>query len=62
MTGEELLRTIEEARREGWTEFDLRNKGLTTLPPEIAQLSNLTILKINNNQLTELSHETIPFR
>lgn len=62
MTDEELLRTIEEARREGWTEFDLRNKGLTTLPPEIAQLSNLTILKINNNQLTELSHETIPFR
>ena len=35
----------------------LSGKGLTSLPPEIAQLHNLTQLDISNNQLTSLPPE-----
>jgi hypothetical protein len=41
MTREELLAIIEQARRENWEELDLRNKGITELPPEIGQLKRI---------------------
>ncbi len=41
MTEEELLRVIEQAAREGWTELDLSGNNLTALPPEIGTLTQL---------------------
>ena len=39
------------------TELYLFNNQLTTLPPEIGQLTALTTLYLNHNQLTALPHE-----
>ena len=41
MTDEELLRVIEQAASEGWTELDLSGNDLTALPPEIGTLTQL---------------------
>ncbi len=57
MDEKELLRTIQQAAREGWTELDLSEKGLTVLPPEIGQLTNLTALNLRVNELTALPPE-----
>jgi internalin A len=54
MTRDELLEIIERAARDGLNKLDLSGKGLTDLPPEIGQLSQLTILDLENNQLTSL--------
>ena len=54
MTQDELLKLIDRAAREGWTELDLRNQGLTELPPEIGQLTNLTSLYLWDNELTAI--------
>ena len=50
------LRQIAECRRKGKqrTELDLSLLDLTTLPPEIGQLTALTELSLYNNQLTML--------
>ena len=42
MTEQELLQIIDQAAKEGWTELNLSDKGLTVLPPEIGQLAKLT--------------------
>ncbi|MFN6439842.1 MAG: COR domain-containing protein [Nostoc sp. DedSLP01] len=57
MTNEELLEIIEEAVRAKATMLDLSDKGLTKLPAEIGQLSNLSQLYLNSNQLTTLPPE-----
>lgn len=57
MTDEELLRTISQAKAEGWTELDLHLEHLTTLPQEIGQLAQLQELDISSNQLTALPPE-----
>ncbi|WP_163664660.1 hypothetical protein [Adonisia turfae] len=44
MTQDELLEVIEEAARTGATELDLSGAGLTELPLEIGQLTQLEIL------------------
>jgi len=54
MTNDELLEVIAEAAREGVTELALTGEGLTVLPPEIGQLSNLIALDLSDNQLTNL--------
>ncbi|MDA0268119.1 MAG: hypothetical protein O3A14_14470 [Cyanobacteria bacterium] len=41
MTQEELLRLIDQAAEEGWTELDLAGQNLTELPPEIGKLTQL---------------------
>ncbi|WP_375512957.1 hypothetical protein [uncultured Nostoc sp.] len=46
MTNEELLQIIEKAAREKVTHLDLSGKKLSSLPPEISQLSNLTTLNL----------------
>jgi hypothetical protein len=51
------LQRIEEAEESGATELDLSVLGLTTLPPEIGNLSSLRTLSINSNQLTDLPPE-----
>ncbi|MEM6437214.1 MAG: leucine-rich repeat domain-containing protein [Cyanobacteria bacterium P01_D01_bin.115] len=44
MTQDELLALIDQAAIEGWTELDLSGQGLTELPPEIGQLTQLETL------------------
>ncbi|MCI5212247.1 MAG: hypothetical protein D3910_26475, partial [Candidatus Electrothrix sp. ATG2] len=56
---EEALRLIEEAKENGATELDLDGQGLTDLPPEIGQLTNLTELQLWGNQLTYLPPEIV---
>jgi len=54
MTADELLKRIEEARREGTIVLDLSGQGLTEVPAELWQLTGLTSLDLSNNQLTEV--------
>ncbi|WP_100900079.1 leucine-rich repeat domain-containing protein [Nostoc flagelliforme] len=54
MTNEELLQIIEKAGKEKATKLYLSNNQLSSLPPEICQLSNLTELHLSNNQLSSL--------
>ncbi len=44
MNEELLLKKIRGEKAIGATELDLSNKGLTSLPPEIGQLTSLTRL------------------
>jgi small GTP-binding protein len=55
----EALRRIEECREKGGnsTFLDLDDISLRSLPPEIGQLSALTLLDLSNNQLTCLPPE-----
>ena len=48
MTDAELLAIIAQAEHEGWTELDLSGKGLKRIPPEIANLANLTTLNLGD--------------
>ncbi|MCC5665284.1 leucine-rich repeat domain-containing protein [Nostoc sp. CHAB 5784] len=57
MTNEELLQIIEQAVREKATELNLNHNQLSSLPPEISQLSSLTTLNLNHNQLSSLPPE-----
>jgi small GTP-binding protein len=57
MNEKELLHIIEQAAKEGVTSLDFSGQGLTALPPEIGQLTNLTGLYLNKNQLTALPPE-----
>jgi internalin A len=57
MTNEELLKVIEEAKASGATSLDLSKKGITTLPPEICQLTKLTTLDLDGNPLTSPPYE-----
>ncbi|WP_417911280.1 COR domain-containing protein [Candidatus Electronema sp. PJ] len=57
MTNEELLKKIEKAKASGAIMLDLRSNRLTTLPPELFQLTSLTKLYLSNNQLAALPPE-----
>jgi hypothetical protein len=57
MTDEELLQVIEQAAKKRLTKLDLSGYNLTSLPPEIAQLSNLRNLELSHNNLTALPPE-----
>jgi hypothetical protein len=59
MEQNELLKIIEEAANTGQKSLDLSYNQLTTLPSEIGNLSNLEILKLDNNQLTGYIPESI---
>jgi internalin A len=51
---DEALRRIEQALDSGSTELDLDRLQLRTLPPELAQLTSLSRLKLAGNMLTDL--------
>ncbi len=65
MKPDELLELIDQAAREGWTELDLSNRGITKLPREIGRLTALEKLNLSydwselseQNQLTGLPRE-----
>lgn len=68
MNRDELLKLIDQAAHERWTELDLQDEGLTELPPEIGHLKNLETLNLGcyrhelyyssgHNQLTCLPPE-----
>ncbi len=54
MTQEELLALIVEAKASGKRVLNLRKKGLTSLPHELFQLEQLTVLALSDLQLTSL--------
>lgn len=58
MSRKELLKIIEEAARDGREALSLYDKGITELPDEIGQLSELRTFDLRGNQLTKLP-ETI---
>ncbi len=57
MMNEEVLRKIHEAKANGKTALYLGGMGITTLPPEISLLTNLTELDLRNNQFGSLPPE-----
>ncbi|WP_414545432.1 COR domain-containing protein [Nostoc sp. CCY0012] len=59
MNQEELLQIIAQAARDKVTKLNLYDKGLTTLPPEIGQLTNLRSLDLSGNQLSSLPPEIV---
>src|SRR5687767_1286180 len=56
-TYNEALARIESVYRSEGTLLDLTALGLTRLPPEIGQLTNLTTLSLDRNQLSILPRE-----
>jgi len=52
MNAEELLECIKQAARNHETQLNLRGRGITELPAEIGQLTNLTRLDLYHNRLT----------
>ena len=59
MTEEELLQVIEKAAKDKRESLDLSFKGLTSIPPEIGQLTNLTSLSVSFKELTEFPSDVI---
>ena len=57
MSFEDARETIRAALEDGSTELDLSNNQLTSVPPELAQLTRLTQLSLFNNQLTSVPPE-----
>ena len=54
---DDAIRLINEARHEKIHELNLSNLGLTALPVEIGQLTNLQQLSLRANHLTALPPE-----
>jgi predicted nucleotide-binding protein len=54
MTHRQLLQTIDEAALKGLTTLDLNGKGISRIPPQIANLSRLKRLDLSKNKLTNL--------
>jgi internalin A len=57
MEREELLRLIDQAADEQWTELDLVGEQITEIPMEIGNLTNLTSLNLCWNQIVKIPLE-----
>jgi small GTP-binding protein len=57
MINEEVLNKIKKAKAYGDTTLYLGGMGITTLPPELFQLTNLTELDLRHNQFSSLPSE-----
>ena len=53
-TKADLLRLIDQAADEGWTELDLAGLGLEELPGEIGKLQALQTFNLFGNQIAEI--------
>ncbi len=62
MNQEELLRLIEQATKEHWTELDLSRQDIEVLPSEIGQLEALATLILWDNHLSSLPLEIAELR
>jgi len=54
MDTSDILKFIQRSKENKIQELDLSNKGLTSLPAEIGELTHLKILNLSYNNLTEL--------
>jgi small GTP-binding protein len=59
MTEAELIQIIKQAAKDEVTELDLSNNQISSLPPEIVQLTNLQSLNIFRNQISSLPPEIV---
>ena len=59
MSKEEALKRIKEAAETGATELHINWQGLTELPAEVFQLTNLTSLDLFGNELSSLPPEIV---
>jgi small GTP-binding protein len=59
MTEAELIQIIKQAAKDEVTELDLSNNQISSLPPEIVQLTNLQTLDISDNQISSLPPEIV---
>ena len=57
MDAEEVLSRINQAALEEASELDLSGLGLRSLPPQVWNLTNLTFLNLEHNELTALPSE-----
>lgn len=57
MTAKEMMEAIQKAIKEKATRLNLSNLGLTYIPSDIGNLTDLTALDISNNQLMSLPAE-----
>ena len=57
MDAEEVLSRINQAALEEASELDLSGLGLRSLPPQVWNLTNLTFLNLEHNELTALPPE-----
>ena len=57
MDAEEVLSRINQAALKEASELDLSGLGLKSLPPQVGNLTNLTFLNLEYNELTALPSE-----
>ncbi len=57
LTDQDLRQFLTEKGIEWCIKLDLHNNRITTLPPEIRRLTNLTVLNLSSNELTVLPPE-----
>lgn len=55
----EALRRIREAKEKNLTELDLTKLGLTQIPEEVFELTELKMLNLNHNRLTTIPNEIV---
>jgi Leucine-rich repeat (LRR) protein len=59
MTEAELIQIIKQAAKDEVTQLDLSANQISSLPPEIGQLTNLQSLDISRNQISSLPPEIV---
>ena len=55
MDQSEILSLINDLKEDDSTSLNLADKGLTSIPPEVFELTQLTELNLRENSISELS-------